>query len=235
MCASRADEWQQPVAQCTDLGEPICHAGGRPHRFQPHCVDADNVLMISLSCRLQDIAEQLEHPGHRRRMALVCHAWRDAEPISSYNVILRPEQSLTELSSRLAVITARHSSLTSLSFRCARVAQDGLKKLLLLQWAPAASQRGEHMALHERAKDGLVAACWAHSSATAPAVGASSCLIGRHIHQWCTIQRLQTHFVSLAQLRRPRSRVPAEPGEPVCVGCGRCGSCAIAATEGVHV
>jgi len=52
-------------------------------------------------------------------MALVCRAWRDAAPITSYDVMLRPLLGLSELSSRLAVITARHSSLTSLSFRCA--------------------------------------------------------------------------------------------------------------------
>ncbi len=69
----------------------------------------------------QDIAAKLEHPAHRRRMALVCCAWRDATPITSYDVMMRPWQSLTALDSRLAVITARHTHLTALNFRCGLV------------------------------------------------------------------------------------------------------------------
>ena len=69
-------------------------------------------------CGVQVIAEQLEHPLHWRRMALVCRAWMAAMPVTAYDVTLRPHLSLSDMSSRLAAITARHPYLTSLSFRC---------------------------------------------------------------------------------------------------------------------
>ena len=77
--------------------------------------------LLTAAVSRQDIAAKLEHPGHRRRMALVCRAWNDATPIASYNVMMRPWQSLTALDSRLAVITARHTHLTALNFRCGLV------------------------------------------------------------------------------------------------------------------
>ena len=109
--------WRNAISSANLSVMPIAD-----RRFEPLYVVACIGLLISLSCRVQDIVKQLKHPGHRRRMVLVCHAWRDATPITSYDVVLRPLQTLTELNSRLAVITARHSSLTSLSFRCALVA-----------------------------------------------------------------------------------------------------------------
>ncbi len=89
-----------------------------PNHIAPGPVTGTAVWKTLRLCGVQVIAEQLEHPLHWRRMAMVCRAWMDAMPVTSYDVVLCPLLGLSDVSSRLAAITARHSSLTSLSFRC---------------------------------------------------------------------------------------------------------------------
>ena len=88
---------------------------------------APTAQTLSCVCRLfsradtprQGIAAELEHPGHRRRMALVCSSWAGATPVTSLDVVLHKGLGLSELRARLAALTLRHPHLSSLRFRCA--------------------------------------------------------------------------------------------------------------------
>ena len=93
--------------------------GVQAHR--QFCVQPAKAWRLSASpaFHVQGIAAELEHPGHRRRMAMVCRAWAAANPVTSLDVVLHKGLGLTELRGRLAALVRRHQHLSSLRFRCA--------------------------------------------------------------------------------------------------------------------
>ncbi len=119
--------------------------------------------------------------------------------------MLRPLLSLTELESRLAVITARHPKLTSLSFWCVLVAVASVwlpaafRELAISAVVPTTPERGERMGCSEGAswrKVALVMAggCMSGLLFTVPKNQVLQWTRRRYI-RWETVQRLCTQPV----------------------------------------